>query len=279
MRHSRQGWLFIGAAVVLAGVSAALARLSLPAAVTGGVAAGLSVLAGVWSARGTARLQAEDTALSDVGSELDRQKYGDSLPLVRDSVDPRVLGVHPAAPLAGSHQDRLPPFVSRSFSGGLEDLLDREQFVLLVGESTAGKSRAAYELIRRRLPGHRLVQPASRSEVQSAAGCVAATPQTVLWLDDLERFLGSGGLTGAEIHEILMSPGEDRYIVATMRSEEYAKFSGRISQGLGGLGRDALRQGWDVLRLAARVEVARQWSAEEIDRARQMTGDPRLEVR
>lgn len=164
----------------------------------------------------------------------------------------------------------------REFSVDLRQVLRRDRFVLLVGESTAGKSRAAFELIRGELAEYRVVQPSRRDAVQASAELATATPGSILWLDDLERFLGSAGLTSAAVRMVLNAAGKTRYIVATMRSEEYAKFSGRTAFGLEGPARDALRQGWDVLRIATRIEVARDWSPGEIANARQMQHDPRL---
>jgi len=49
-------------------------------------------------------------------------------------------------------------------------------------------------------------------------------------------------------------------ILATMRSEEYARFSERAESHLPSLGRETVRQGWDVLSLATRIDGAvRQW--------------------
>ncbi|HET9894582.1 MAG TPA: hypothetical protein VFQ44_06570 [Streptosporangiaceae bacterium] len=53
-----------------------------------------------------------------------------------------MLSVHPAAELGGSIRDRWPGFVPRAFDAELRQALVRDRFVLLVGGSTAGKSRA-----------------------------------------------------------------------------------------------------------------------------------------
>jgi hypothetical protein len=233
------------------------------------------MVAGLVAARGSLALQARDGEWRALRGRIWRAGAS-RLPLVRELSDPVALGVHPAATLDAGRGGRCPRFISRQFGAALALALLRDRFVLLVGESTAGKSRAAYELIRAELPGHRLVQPACREAAQLAAECAATNTRTVLWLDDLERFLGSGGLTGAAVRDVLEAGGA-RYIVATMRSEEYARFSGRAAAGPDAAGRDALRQGWDVLRLATRIDVPRMWSAEEIARARQVPGDPRLD--
>lgn len=270
----RHGWFFVGVAAALAAAAAVLARLWVPGALVSGAGAVTAVMSGVWVARGTSVLQARDDRQRALGSAV--WLAGDSrLPLVRDLGDAVALGVHPAASLKGVPRDRCPAFVSRDISVQLRQALQHDRFVLLVGESTAGKSRAAFELMRAELPGYRLVQPSRRDLVEAAAEMAASTPRSVLWLDDLERFLGSGGLTGTAMRGVLNAPGGDRFVVATMRSEEYAKFSGRMTTALDGIGREALRQGWDVLRLATHVDVPRMWSRNEIARARSVS-DPRL---
>jgi eukaryotic-like serine/threonine-protein kinase len=270
----RRGWAFVAVAVLLAGGSAVLLRLWPLGALASGVGAGFSVLAGVWSARGAAAMQDRDDRRDPGGDNW--HLVDGRLPLVEELDDPVAMGVHPAVTLGSSLEDRVSPFVSRQFDAELGRALRRDRFLLLVGESTAGKSRAAYELMRSELRRYRVVQPTRRDGVMAAAARAAATPRTVLWLDDLERFLGSGGLTGAAAREVLGARGDARLIVATMRSEEYAKFSGRSAPGLEGIGRDALRQGWDVLRQAARFDIPRMWSAEDIGRARQFSQDRRM---
>jgi hypothetical protein len=174
-------------------------------------------------------LQAEDEQKHSLGEAVSLAR-GSRVPLVGELGDPVALGVHPAASAGTSVPDRAPGSVARDISGVLTQALRQRRFVLLIGESTAGKSRAAYELVRAELPGHRLVQPSRRDSVLAAAEMAAATPRSVLWLDDLERFLGYGGLTGSAVRDVLA--GAERFIVATMRAEEYAKFSGRMATGL-----------------------------------------------
>src|SRR5690349_10268611 len=60
-----------------------------------------------------------------------------------------------------------------------------------------------------------------------------------------------------------------------MRAEEYAKYAGRAGHD-DNLGREAIRRGWDVLRLATRLTVPRAWSSDELDRAAEHRHDPRI---
>ncbi|MDQ7808262.1 hypothetical protein Q5425_31400 [Amycolatopsis sp. A133] len=154
--------------------------------------------------------------------------------------------------------------------------ITRDRFVLLVGESTAGKSRAAYEAMRELFAAHRLVEPAGRSATQAAVDAMLGEPQAVLWLDDIERFLGEGGLTGTALSGILA--GKRHSIIATMRAEEYSYFNGSSpTVADANRSRDTIRQGWEVLRLATRIDLARPWSNAEIQEARRIdSGDPRI---
>ena len=104
---------------------------------------------------------------------------------------------------------RTPELRERLAAGG---------FVLLVGDSTAGKTRAAFEAVRGTLADHVLIRPAARDAVAAAVGRAARERRCVLWLDDLESYLGAGGLTAAQAGRLLAGPGHHRVIVATIRA-------------------------------------------------------------
>ncbi|MFD9006588.1 hypothetical protein ACFV0T_37550 [Streptomyces sp. NPDC059582] len=197
------------------------------------------------------------------------------LPAIRDLDDPVRLGVHPAVE-RDARRGVPPAFIVRDFDAQLVQALHRDRFVLLVGESTAGKSRAAYELIRAELPQCQLVVPVRREATRSAVEAMVAKQHRVLWLDDLERFLGTGGLSAAAVRAVLDASHGSGWIVATMRSEEYSTFTGGTLPGADGAARDAQRQGLDALRMAVRIDVPRRWSREEIAEARTRIDDARL---
>lgn len=267
--RSRVGWAWVAAAAAIAGVSALLARLWLAAPVAGVLGAVVAVVAGAWMTHGVAAVEARASWRRALTGGAWRGRHG-RLPRVRDVADPVAMGVHPAAWLAGSADDRVPPFVGREFCAQLRAALVRDRFVLLVGESTAGKTRAAFELVQAELQGYRVVVPSGRDTAVISAELAAGTSRCVLWLDDLERFLGSGGLTGSVIRQVLAGGPGPRYVVATMRSEEYARLSGRTATGSEGISGEVLRQSWDVVRQARRIEVPRLWSAQELALAGQV---------
>lgn len=109
-----------------------------------------------------------------------------------DEASPRELGVHPAIAADGATED-LPMYVPRDFDDKLRDLIargvDRGCFVLLIGGSSWGKTRSLYEAVRVVVPGWWLVQPAKTQEIHDLLA--APTDRTVLWLDELHRYLGA----------------------------------------------------------------------------------------
>jgi hypothetical protein len=205
------------------------------------------------------------------------------MPRVRDITDPVRLGVHKAAPatiptevLGGDGAaEHVPAYVPRDVDGGLRERLAAGGFVLLVGDSTAGKTRAAFEAMAATLPKHVLVCPSSRESVSVAVTQAAQARRCVLWLDDLERFLGSGGLTAAQLGRLIIGAGQNRVILATLRAAEEARLADAAADADDGV-RDALRDTRKVLDQAETIRMARMFSPQELDRARARVWDPRV---
>ncbi|MEV0695687.1 tetratricopeptide repeat protein [Streptomyces sp. NPDC050388] len=136
--------------------------------------------------------------------------------------------------------------------------------VLLAGESTAGKSRSAYEAARKELPGFRLLH-LSPNDLAVGLSKLRLGRQVVVWLDDLERYLGPSRLTSPRLR-LLRSM--HAVVLATIRAEEYAKFSSRLRYSadreqyeLGLAGAEVIAQADHVVR------IERHWSASERQRA------------
>ena len=275
MGKLRSGWVYVLAAALLAGLAVVAERFWLPGGIAAGVGAAAAVIGGVWSARGTA-INQERARDGDEAAWLVRLDKSGCLPLVCDLDDPVTVGVHPAAPLGRGPRSRTPPFVGRDSSAELCKALLTDKFVVLVGESAAGKTRAAYETVRELFPRYRLVEPLGKDGLRAALREAGRSPRCVLWLDDLERFLGPGGLTGAAVANLLAAAGGSRYIVATLRAEEHARFSGGISSQPGLLDGDTARHSREVLRLAVAITLPRSWTRAELARATGYSGDPRV---
>ena len=108
--------------------------------------------------------------------------------------DPRRLGVHAAISVPGVPDEVPPEYVPRDadtagfgIRARVIAAAERGGFVLLVGGSSVGKTRAAFEAVGALLPDWWLVHPAGPGEV--AALAAAPSPQTVVWLDELQRYL------------------------------------------------------------------------------------------
>jgi eukaryotic-like serine/threonine-protein kinase len=200
------------------------------------------------------------------------------VPRVRDISDPVQLGVHPAAELArtGGAGDRLPRFIPRDAMEDLRvHLADGSTFVVLVGESTAGKTRAAYEAMRALLPAHKLIYPNGRKALVRLVPEICLNRRVVVWLDDLDLYLGLDGLNAAMVQQMTAEPGNRIVLLATMSAAAAARFGARAAADQE-LGDDLVRSGRDVLRLARVVRLERAWSPAELERAHEQSTDPRI---
>ena len=182
--------------------------------------------------------------------------------------DLRRLGVHAAIKVAGVPDSVLPEYVLRDTdldrSGVREKIAAAAEgaggFVLLVGGSSVGKTRCAAEAVAAMLPDWPLVQP--RPQDVAVLGA-APFPQMVVWLDELQRYLGGErGLSGADVLALLNSP-HPAVIVATLRSDYYTTYTTPPEPGK----RDTDGGERQVLDLANVVRIGPDFSAAEHGRA------------
>ena len=201
---------------------------------------------------------------------------------VREITNPVLLGVHPArhadpqgaaagpADASGSG-DRVPPYVPRDIHERLVEVLASGGFVLLVGESTAGKSRAAYEAMQAALADHTLIAPRSRSVLPEAIDLAVRLPRCVLWLDNAERFLGPDGLTRTNVTRVIGGSGHHRVVLATIRSAEMARYTDTTHPDAA----DAMEDR-HVLEQATQLRLRRPLTAAERERALTRSWDQRI---
>jgi tetratricopeptide (TPR) repeat protein len=260
------GALLVAAPVVLTAAEVKDWRWLTAAALVAAVAA---LFAGVGKARLERAVQRSDSR----AEELAKGTFtpGGKLPRVRDVTDPiGMIGVHPAARRDDSGGDRVPVYVPRDIDDRLRAELARRGFVLLVGDSTAGKTRAAFEAVRAVLPDHVLVVPDGREGVPAAVAAAVTLRRCVLWLNDLDRFVGAGGLSAKSVSEVLAGVGHHRVIVATLRAVE----EDRITAGRDGAeGRQVQRDSQAVLDQAHRIFLERRFSTAEQERAADLAED------
>ena len=186
-----------------------------------------------------------------------------------NEADPRRLGVHAAISVPGIPDEVPPEYVPRDAdaaeSGVRARVLaaaERGGFVVLVGGSSVGKTRSAVEAIKALLPDWWLVHPAGSAEV--AALAAAPSARTVVWLDELQRYLdGEHGLTGAVVRALL-GASPPVIIIGTLWPDRYAAYTTVPDPG----GADPHARGREVLDLAAVIRIGPAFTAAEQDRAR-----------
>ncbi|MFD1115671.1 tetratricopeptide repeat protein [Sphaerisporangium aureirubrum] len=197
------------------------------------------------------------------------------LPKVAQIDDPVRLGVHPALVLASVTGTQPPAYVPRDVDEAVRERLAEGGFVLLVGDSTAGKSRTAFEAMRTTVPEHLLIAPHDRTALPAAIEHAARADRCVLWLSDLEHYLGTAGLTREHIARLTTDSKGHRIILATLRSAEQARLTSPPNDGDQSV-RSAAREIHETLEQAAPVRLVRMFSPAEVDRARLRTWDPRI---
>jgi hypothetical protein len=92
----------------------------------------------------------------------------------------------------------------------------------------------------------------------------------VLWLDDLERFVGAGALSAKQVSEVLASGGHHRVIVATLRAVEEDRLT---AGGDGAEGRQVQRDSQAVPDQAQGIFLERHFSTAKQERAADRAGD------
>ncbi|NUW39577.1 tetratricopeptide repeat protein [Nonomuraea rhodomycinica] len=141
--------------------------------------------------------------------------------------DPRRLGVHAPIDAPGAAED-LPAYIQRDVDDGprgVRELVDqaaqRGGLVVLVGGSSVGKTRCAYEAIRDLLPEWWLLHPAGARHIEQAAA--AGPERLVVWLDELQRYLdGSRPLTAATVRTLLHRRA---VLIATLWPDRYTTYT------------------------------------------------------
>ncbi|RPF24722.1 sel1 repeat family protein, partial [Streptomyces sp. TLI_185] len=133
--------------------------------------------------------------------------------------DPHDLEVHPAGPGAtlpghrASEADALPGYVERAHDLMLGDAVrdaraGRSRMLVLVGESSTGKTRACWEAVQALADdGWRLWHPFDPTRAEAALDDLRrVAPQTVVWLNEAQHYFGDrkvGERITAALHALL----------------------------------------------------------------------------
>jgi tetratricopeptide (TPR) repeat protein len=169
----------------------------------------------------------------------------------------------------------MPTYIPRDIDIELHERLSRSAFVLLIGDSTAGKSRSAYEAIKTTLPNHIFIAPRNREALTVAISQAAEENRCVLWLNDLEHYLGLDGITKDKVARILGGSNHHRVILATLRSAEETRLTGG-PEGSEETARQAHKLIQETIEQAHPIRLNRLFTATERTRAQQYDWDPRI---
>jgi hypothetical protein len=151
--------------------------------------------------------------------------------------DPHALEVHPAGTAqdgSGSREQRsLPGYVSREHDRILAETVRQagqgcSRMLVLVGESSAGKTRACWEAVQPLAEqGWRLWHPFDPTRAEAAAEDLHRVgPRTVVWLNEAHHYLGdptAGEHVAAAVHRLLTSPQRGPALVLGTLWPDYFK--------------------------------------------------------
>jgi hypothetical protein len=151
------------------------------------------------------------------------------------------------------HASRLElPYIARDKEADVDSALFARQPLLIVGHSMSGKTRLAASRIRALLPDATLLAPIPGAALRELVDNRLHLADTVVWLDDLERFLTGENRLEPGLLSTLRAAGAA--VVATIRLNALDVY--RPSD------KDQPSQ-WDTISRFKRVDLARRLSADE----------------
>jgi hypothetical protein len=186
----------------------------------------------------------------------------------------RLLGVHSAIEVEGAAGE-LPEYVLRDIDQKLRDAIkvaaEHGGLVLLVGGSSVGKTRTLFEAVRAVVPEWWLLRPHDASAVVEFA--TRPTHRTVVWLDELQRYLQApGGLPAGAVRDLIAAK---MVLAGTLWPDEHAK---RIELPMTGQG-DLCGDDRELLRMGEVINVLEAFSPSERRRAEALADtDRRLRI-
>jgi hypothetical protein len=204
------------------------------------------------------------TVLGEVSSQLAQLVRQYPFPKVSEADCYDLLGVAKSK-YVDWHQARgeTPPYVARNIDGQLSKALAHKKFVLLVGPSRAGKTRAAYEALLRVAPSIPMVVPFPGEDLGKIVELLRYLPDRlsrgVLWLSDIDKCL-SRGTFDLRVAETALRELEMQ-IVATIRSKEFAALKEKDDI--------IVRDAQQVLERAEIIKLDDRMTPEEEQRARE----------
>ncbi|WP_212829647.1 serine protease [Catellatospora sp. TT07R-123] len=140
------------------------------------------------------------------------------VPRVRD-VDMHDIGVFRSRYVVEGQEP--PAYVRRTLDEPLSQALASKRFVVLVGDSKAGKSRTLIEALRQDLGEARLVVPATPADLTPLSRMRLGPVPVVVWLEELDRWLVTPSGLDLKILDRFAAASPPTLVVATMTGANY----------------------------------------------------------
>lgn len=144
------------------------------------------------------RIQCAGNSMSskdDLSSAAQGRRVPLSIPI--SELNPFALEIHPAISIGANVEDlpTLPHYVERAHDVRLRQLVQsivagKNGLAVLVGSSSSGKTRAAWEAVRQLPKSWSLWHPLAPAQAEAVLdGIDEISPQTVIWLNELQNYL------------------------------------------------------------------------------------------
>ena len=185
---------------------------------------------------------------------------------------PETSGLNAAARFPKLHD--LPPYVDRDIDDAFRSAIRRVRdestggLFVLVGAPLSGKTRTQYEAIRTVLPDWTLYAPNSLADMQREIESQRSLRKTVMWLDELDKYLeGEHPLEPGSVRR-LISRGVGAIIMGNLWPAQFEKFKQRpLPKASEDLAEDTLSGQRYILRMAHVFNLPPRLSSDERTRA------------
>jgi TPR repeat protein len=185
--------------------------------------------------------------------------------------NPVRLGVHPViqVPERPSWQPSLPEYLERPHDRRMRTLLrqrmDEPKMVTLVGGSSTGKTRAAYEAVLCCFPEWPLLVPATASELIEFLASGEVDTECVLWLDEAQNYLADP-VAARAVRNLLCQGHGNAVVMATLWPAHWSALSALAEDEA----EDPSFESRRLLELVVRVDVPQGFDFTDVERARQL---------
>jgi len=159
------------------------------------------------------------------------------------------------------------PYIHRDEEEVLRAHLRARRPVLLIGSSMVGKTKMAAQVLAEEFISWPVAIPDSKTALAEMDAKDVTLQDSVIWLDDINRLIGAGGITDGALRRLATS---GNVIVGTIRARAYDQL--RPS--------DQLRlPEWDVLCAFEHVFLRRELSQREQERLASAVTEPDIQAR